>query len=75
MIELTATEMATARLLVLEGLSNDMLAQRRGSNIQTIKSQIKRILSKTDSIDRTQFVVRVWSCQVVIGDKNGHLEL
>lgn len=75
MIKLTVREMQVARLLVLEGLSNDMLGQRLFLSPDTIKTHLKRIFTKTDSIDRTQFVVRVWSCQIVIGDKNGHLEL
>jgi len=75
MITLTEAEMRVARLLALEGLPNQQLARRLHVAEDTVKTHLKRIFAKTDSIDRTQFVVRVWSNQIVIGDKNGHLEL
>ena len=52
---LTATEQALVASIA-EGLTNAQIAERRGRSVDTVNSQVKSILAKTNCATRTQFV-------------------
>ena len=62
---LTGAESAIADLMV-KGMSNQSISEIRGVTMGTIKSQIKSVLSKTDTKNRTDLIRRVLSINIPI---------
>ena len=62
---LTGAESAIADLMV-KGKSNQSISEIRGVTMGTIKSQIKSVLSKTDTKNRTDLIRRVLSINIPI---------
>ncbi len=62
---LTDGEMGVARLMV-DGLSTDEIAEMRGASPNTVRTQIKSVLSKTRSSNRTALVRKALSAHLPI---------
>lgn len=59
--ELTVREMQVLSLIV-EGLTNQSIADRLGLSAETVKSHVKRIMDKLQVSDRTQAAVKAVKC-------------
>lgn len=62
---LTAAETAVAELL-FRGHTNDEIADIRGVSLETVKAQVRSLLAKTDSRNRTELVSRLLSVTLPI---------
>lgn len=68
--ELTAAENETCRLVV-QGLGNAEIAERRNVGIETVKTQVASVLRKTQSGNRADLIRRVARvCPPVAGEAN-----
>lgn len=71
--ELTTAENETCRLVV-QGLGNAEIAERRNVGIETVKTQVASVLRKTQSENRADLIRRVAKiCPPVAGDADGAL--
>ena len=55
LFQLTKAEAAVLELMA-EGLTNAQISDRRGKSVETVNSQVKAILDKTNSANRTQAI-------------------
>ncbi|MFT3688650.1 helix-turn-helix domain-containing protein [Paenirhodobacter sp.] len=55
MLALTDSETSLVGLMA-EGLTNREISARRNRSVETVNSQAKSLLSKTDRINRTQLI-------------------
>ena len=55
LFDLSATEAIILEMLS-DGLTNAQISERRGRSVETINSQVKSLLQKTNSSNRTQLI-------------------